>query len=76
MGSNVLGYLRFNGDEGLAFLTDLDGILRAILMSRENFDVYDLGECLSVEKSVELQEKEEAMKKRDYNFNISYEIRN
>lgn len=38
--------------------------------------MYDIGELISVEKSVKLGKRETAMIERDQSFILSYEIRN
>lgn len=56
MGISPIGYLSFKGPDNLTLLFDNDGILRARLMKQNNFDEYDMGDLLSVEKTTKLRQ--------------------
>lgn len=53
----IIGYICFKGTDNLTVLIDGDGIMRARLMKQNNFDAYDFGDLISVEKATKLREE-------------------
>lgn len=50
-----MGYLNFKGSDNLTILIDNDGIMRARLMKQNNFDEYDMGDLITVDKSIKFK---------------------